>query len=395
MLTTAQVDLGAATFLLSVQRPYLATALWAVQRVPQAGLGTLAVDRRWRLYYDPQAVAAWSVEELAGVLYHEICHLLRAHADRAAGMAADPRVWNLAADAEINDDLQRESGVALPAGPVTPETLGQPIGLLAEEYYAALVGNRRVAVDDGSPIEVRVVAGRCGSGAGGEALALVERAPLATGLIPEEIAVVRRCVAQAIREKQRGRGSLPGHWSDWAELVLEPRVDWRRKLAAVVRRALGDAAGAVDYSYSRPSRRQACFGSIVAPALRQPTPAVVVVVDTSGSMMDLLGLALAEVGGILRACGVKDGVRVLSVDAAVHASQRVWRPEQVELLGGGGTDLRVGLAAAQRSRPDVVVVLTDGYTPWPRHAPNHCRVIIADLVGNTELPEWAEVIHVK
>jgi predicted metal-dependent peptidase len=393
MLTTAHVDLGAATFLLSVQRPYLSTALWAVQRVPQVGLGTLAVDRRWRLYYDPQA-AAWSVEELAGVLYHEICHLLRAHADRAAGMGADPRVWNLAADAEINDDLERESGVVLPAEAVTPESLGQPIGLLAEEYYAALASNRRLAVDDGSPIEVRVVAGRCGSGAGGEALALVERAPVATGMIPEEIAVVRRGVAQAIREHQRGQGSLPGHWLDWAERVLEPRVDWRRRLAAAVRRALGDAAGAVDYSYSRPSRRQACLGSIVAPALRRPTPAVVVVVDTSGSMLNLLGLALAEVGGILRASGLKDGVRVLSVDAAVQASRRVWRPEQVELLGGGGTDLRTGLAAAQRSHPDVVV-LTDGYTPWPQHAPDHWRVIIADLVGNPRLPDWAEVVHVN
>ena len=60
--------IGAAGFLLNVRRPYLASALWSVQRVAVPGLGTLAVDDRWRLFYDPEVAAAWSVEELAGVL---------------------------------------------------------------------------------------------------------------------------------------------------------------------------------------------------------------------------------------------------------------------------------------------------------------------------------------
>ncbi len=125
-LATAQVGVDAAMFLLSMQRPYLASALWAMQRVQLPGLGTFAVDRRWRLYYDPEAAAAWSVDEVAGVLYHEVCHLLRAHADRGSALGADPLVWNLAADAEINDDLEEEAGVVLPAGAVMPASLGNP-----------------------------------------------------------------------------------------------------------------------------------------------------------------------------------------------------------------------------------------------------------------------------
>ena len=177
--------------------------------------------------------------------------------------------------------------------------------------------------------------------------------------------------------------------------MLEPRVDWRRHLASAIRRAIGDAAGAVDYTYSRPSRRQACFGPVVAPALRRPTPSVAVVVDTSGSMAELLGCALAEIGGILRMAGVRDGVHVLAVDAAVQATRRVWRVDQVELVGGGGTDLRVGIDAARRFRPSLLVVLTDGLTPWPERPPNNSRVVIVDFLGSASLPSWAEVVHVN
>lgn len=46
-------------------------------------------------------------------------------------------------------------------------------------------------------------------------------------------------------------------------------------------------------------------------------------------------------------------------------------------MGGGGTDLRTGFARALRTtpRPDVVVVLTDGQTPWPDTRPP-CRTVV-------------------
>lgn len=44
-------------------------------------------------------------------------------------------------------------------------------------------------------------------------------------------------------------------------------------------------------------------------------------------------------------------------------------------MGGGGADPRTGFARALRTRPDVVVVLTDGQTPWPRARPS-CRSVV-------------------
>ena len=41
--------------------PYLARALFAISTHPLPGLGTLAVDNRWRLAYDPDILDACSV----------------------------------------------------------------------------------------------------------------------------------------------------------------------------------------------------------------------------------------------------------------------------------------------------------------------------------------------
>jgi predicted metal-dependent peptidase len=410
-----ETHLAAATLRLCCDRPYLAAALWAMERVARPGLGTMAVDRRWRLYYDPATVLGWSVEALAGVLYHEVCHLLRDHAGRA-GMAEDPYLWNLAADAEINDDLQEEQ-VLLPGSPVYPSTLRQPDGLLAEEYYARLPRTDaalnpahtagRGESRDTPPLPGGLnngeqgagpAGGCCGSCATGVPYSWELSEPTVVGLTEADAELVRHQVALAVRTHTTAAGSLPGHWSRWAEERLEPQVDWRSELAAIVRGALHAVAGACDYTYARPSRRQGCAGPVVLPALRQPVPNVAVIVDTSGSMTDgMLSSALAEIAGILLAAGQREGVTVLSVDAAVHACRRVFAPEQVAFLGGGGTDMGAGLAAVERlvPRPDVAIVLTDGYTPWPERSPHRLRTVVALTDPGGSAPAWAKTVLLK
>ena len=175
-------------------------------------------------------------------------------------------------------------------------------------------------------------------------------------------------------------------------------VDWRRLLAAELRRAIADRAGAADYSYRRPSRRAAVTGDVVLPALRRPVPEVAVVCDTSGSMTDeLLAMVLAEVEGLLRSLGASRQLRVLACDVAAGAAQRVSSARQVELVGGGGTDMGAGIAAAAllRPRPAITVVLTDGFTPWPGRPPKGMRVLVA-LLGDASrgAPAWARTVRV-
>ena len=109
---------------------------------------------------------------------------------------------------------------------------------------------------------------------------------------------------------------------------------------------------------------------VVLPSLRQPLPKVAMVLDTSGSMSDhMLGQALAEVGGVLRGLGI--GRR--------HLRDGLLRRKGLRRAEGhgreGGTVARRrrdrhGRGARPRRprsspRPDLVIVLTDGHTPWP------------------------------
>ena len=123
------------------------------------------------------------------------------------------------------------------------------------------------------------------------------------------------------------------------------------------------------------------------------------VCDTSGSMTDdLLAMVLAEVEGLLRALGLARQVRVLACDTAVAPAQRVTSARQVQLVGGGGTNMGTGIAAAValRPRPAITVVLTDGYTPWPADAPKGTRVVVGLLGAQApDAPEWARAVRVE
>jgi predicted metal-dependent peptidase len=377
--------------------PYLATGLFGAQVIAASGIGTVAVDEGWRLHADPALTAQWSPAQLGSVLVHHVCHLLRAHADRAApaGVTQDQAaLWVRCADAEINDDLV-PAGLELPGRPVMPAHLGAETGLLAEQYFGAT--RRRddtFLLSDGSGSGWSL---DCGSGADGCPRPW-DSAGGPPRLAPWQARLLVRQVAQDCLRHGREAGNVPAGLLRWADQLLEPAVDWRKALAAELRRAVADTAGAVDYSYRRPSRRASVAGDVVLPALRRPVPEIAVVCDTSGSMSEeLLAAALAEVEGLLRAVGLARQLRVLACDTAVGPVRRVSSARQVELVGGGGTDMGAGIAAAAllRPRPAITVVLTDGYTPWPDEPPRGMRVVVG-LLGDDapEAPAWARAVRV-
>nr|WP_239697559.1 VWA-like domain-containing protein [Streptomyces sp. F-1] len=364
-------------------RPYLADALFALHVVEDRSVPTMAVDRYWRCYVSPAFVARTPVEDLAGVWVHEVSHLLRDHHGRgerharaheeqgpgAGDRAAEDRSRlrrNIAADFEINDDIYGD-GLPRPAGAVLPSLLRLPPGLLMEEYLGT-------ASMTGLTAELAWL--DCGSGADGQHRPWELGPEGAHGLTRQQRDAVRFRVAEGIKGRP---GDAPEGWRRWADEAFHPPQPWRQLLGAAVRSAAGAPGAGENHSYRRPSRRSAAVPGVLLPSLRRTPPRVCVVIDTSGSVSDAeLGGALLEVAAISRAVGGRrDLVSVVSCDAAAGIAVALCRAESMTLIGGGGTDLRSGFAQALRSRPrpDVIVALTDGQTPWPSAQPP-CRTVV-------------------
>jgi len=113
----------------------------------------------------------------------------------------------------------------------------------------------------------------------------------------------------------------------------------------------------------------------------------------------MLSWALTETQGVLRSLGSTERtVRVFSCDAHSGAAQRIRRVSDINLTGGGGTDMRVGIEAAMQSQPapDAVVVISDGYTPWPTEPLRNATLIVAltDEGAARDVPEFARKVLV-
>ena len=394
--------LQAARVRAAYQRAYFAPALFNLIPVKTDMIGSMAVDSRWRLYYNDEWLTGHTVEENAAVLIHEVSHLLRDHeARKHAAAVADVALWNTAADCEINDDLIAE-GLPLPDDPPQPGQFGLEPGENAETYYSRMMkpaqsGNMSGASQTTNH-QLPTTNQDCGSGAHGERrpweLPDDDGSPGGLpGVDRVKAELVRRECAQKIMDRSGDAGDVPLAWRRWARIVLTPKVDYMATIRHAVRKALRESTlGRYDRTYRRPHRRQAAYGEFILASFYQPRPRPGFLIDTSSSMQDTqLARAVAELGGLTRQLGYSTEVVVACCDAAVHDVRKVFTSAQLELYGGGGTDIGAGLRwfIDRKSGPiDLLVIVTDCQTPWPEEPPPF--PVITIRVGDGAPPPWGD-----
>jgi len=389
-------DLQAARLRASYQRAYFAPALFNLVPVKTDLIATMAVDAYWRLYYNESWMATHTVDENAATLIHEVGHLLRDHeARKKAAAARDARLWNTAADCEINDDLVAE-GLPLPGDPPQPGKYGLATGETAELYYKELSKPAPSSKDERDASSRAQSRGDCGSGAHGDRrpweLPPDEESSGGTpGVDAVKAEMVRRDVAQRIMDISGLSGEVSLGWRRWAHDVMTPKVDYMAIIRRTVRIALRESTlGRYDRTYRKPHRRQACYGEFIMPSFYQPRPRPGFLIDTSSSMQNAqLSRAMTELGALTRQLGYASEVIVACCDAAVHGVRKIFNTSQLQLLGGGGTDIAKGLQwfVDRKNGPiDLLIIVTDCQTEWPAEVPPFPVVTIR--VGDGLPPPW-------
>lgn len=425
------------------QMPYMSSMLFSLRAVSSNWVDSVAVDKYHRLYVNFETMIQHGPRFAAEALLHACSHMLAQHAMLAEATGVNKeerRDWNVAADAAINDDLRDAGCATIREFGIMPADLGMPDYKDPTEYMSHLrrVRSQRPADEfcaqcGGDEFDPEIPLGSecawcgeeltpfsgCGSGSGGVSgyfeLDIEDdmdgTAPAATDL---EMLGIRIRTVVAIEEHMRtkGHGSVPGGYTELIKIIMKPTgTPWERLLRSTVRRALNRRAGAFDVDPARVNRRRfndqlvdaatgASLGRIIVPGTYENVPRVFFVRDTSGSMSAKELQAVSnEVINLSQKMGVRgEDLLLLDLDTEV-ADVRHYKTfaDLAEVHGRGGTDMCEAIQWAERNResPTVMVIATDGGTPWPSEKPKFPVVVALTGNGNPDLvPSWAKVIIV-
>lgn len=364
-----------ARALASKRFPYLSTAIFSMQLVEIDKFETMAVDNKWRCYYNRDTVEKWGKEITETVLVHEVWHLLRKHHERIG--SRDPEEWNRATDREINDDLR---SLKFPFEVHLPEHIKMAPGLTAEKYYQESEAGKSGGSQSG---------GSCADGIPrpwehGDS----KTEPGQEGLSKTESELIIRDTARQLKEHYgKFPGSVPYGARVWADFVLgDSKVDYRKelrsRLSSIIKRGFDDT------TYAKVNRRR--FGhEIVFPGPYAIEPQIAVILDTSGSMNQEGNKVLSEVNAILKKF---ENIRIISADCAIHKIQNVRNIKDICAIGGGGTSMKMAIEKVDKMKPDVILTITDGYTDW-NSKPTRAKQITL-LTHNVNKPPFGKTILV-
>jgi len=332
---------------------------------------------------------------------HEVCHELLGHRWRAPAEAvADDglwKLWNQAADHEVNLMLKEWSAQVMASGKADPFPFPEPAnaycadprfsGQCAEQIYPVL----RSEQDSGNgPGKHPLGQGGVGSGQGvsgyppngpgsnagqkpsphsmpafGQFTPPKPNNPVSNNQTRNDWRVtLTQCVQIA-----RGQETLPAGMERLVGKLLTPKVDWVDLLRSFLREQCAD-----DWSWEKPNPYFDESGLMLPRLESEHMAGVVFAVDSSGSIdQDLLARFRSEQQAALDDL-CPEFLLDIVCDARVHrvTEYRAGDHIKTDAPGGGGTDFRPifehcdGLQQA----PKCLVILTDLWGTFPDKAPD-------------------------
>lgn len=393
--------------------PYMAKSIYGMKIIERPGIGTMAVDAHNRCYYDPEFVAAHTLDENAYVLLHEALHVtLRHNRMMRALIGPTPSeqvklLANIAVDLVVEQLLRGELEQHRPEGAYHFELMGFPPKLSAPEYFRLLMkdqekqegGKSPAEGHDGTPDACPPAGGSCADGLPRPYEEAPDESWESHGadrmLLDLEEAIERHENRQQTDASYRSKhpGKVPGMLKQSIGMALRPQPDPWDQLRSAVASSVRSSVGQPVYTYSRFSRRQQPDLPRLL-GVNRTAPTACVILDTSYSMCNGEDQvrALTVIAQGLRKLS---RFRVFAGDTAIQSDKRVSNIKQIEWAGGGGTDMaRILEHVDAEHRPDSIVIITDGHTPWPRKKLK-ARVVAAITQPDSAVPpRWVRAVRV-
>ena len=340
-----------------LNQPFFASLALRLRIKEDESCKTLWTDGH-TLGFNPKFVDGLPLDQVKGVIAHEVMHLACSHHTRRG--ERDQKKWNMAGDYAINQILV-DSKIALPEGCLIDPAY---IGMASEQIYGHLPepppgnspGNGDPNGGQGQDQDKDQDPGGCGE-------VRDAKGPGDRDLSPAETAQEEQnwkiATTQAVTQA-KAMGELPGGIARMVGEILAPHVDWREVLRRFV-----DQAAKNDYTWTRPNRRYLHAGLYLPALYSEQLPPIVIAVDTSGSIDDeAISQFASEMTSILRE--YKTTCNVLYCDTEIAGVENFTSddlPLKLNPQGGGGTDFRPPFAWVEKQgiTPACLIYLTDMY----------------------------------
>jgi predicted metal-dependent peptidase len=221
----------------------------------------------------------------------------------------------------------------------------------------------------------------------------------AASLSPEEKEQLSREIDCAVRTGALLAGKQGGDVDRSFEALMASKVDWREQLREFVS---ATCAGKGDSTWAKPSRRWLSQDIYMPSQISETVGSMCVAIDTSGSIDDAaITKALSEVVAICDNT-TPEKVDLLYWDTQVASHEQYREDNYAGLVastkpaGGGGTDVGCVMQYIDdnKLKPECTIIITDGYTDFPREHPTY-PVIWVIVGGSNVVPPFGSVIRLE
>lgn len=300
-------------------------------------------------------------KERKAVMLHELYHVTHKHVFFEMGQGTDKQRLNIAQDLVINQLIKD-----LPEGAMLIQNFKDekgnvfPSNKTTEFYYDLLENATYEGKGKGKGQKVKDLTGN----GEGELEFDSHDWDLSDAELKEKLEAMKDLFKRAMQKASMSSTQVPQSVREMLEEInakLE-KLDYKAILLSTLKKSMPSRD--IRKTWKRPSRR---LGDIAPGNTLGIMPKIEVLIDTSGS------ISIEEANEFLK---IVDNFLNVGVDKAmihlfhtqVYHSQKVKKNCKVERSNfqSGGTDLTDAFSKVIKSRPDLVIVLTDGYWDMPQ-----------------------------
>lgn len=377
----------------------------------------VSVDRN-KMYFNPEFLDRLNNMELDFVLMHEITHLALRHNSRKKEFE-HKEIFDKAADIVVNSNILKSfhmdenkisiDGKTCPHQSLKDETEGYEYSV--EKLYQEIIDNSNAKKPNNGENEnnkssketnnnSNAAAGETNNNEGFDDHSKWED-EMDDDLDDKEWEqrVIEACEALYVRDPSNSRGQIPLFAARFYKQLMDSKTDWRTLLNNFVQEDVND------YSFTPPDRR---FDDnpFFLPDFNDPDEMVkdvLFMIDTSGSMSDYgITVCYSEVKGAIDQFGGKLQGWLGFFDAAIIEPKPFTNEEEFKIIkpyGGGGTSFSIIFKYIKDHMKDKnissVVILTDGYAPWPKEEVAMGIPVIWLINNNDSNPPWGKVARIS